>query len=68
MIIKGCTLKKIVLVGFEKAFCFMIKVICQFRCGHYSKIHINNLLARIVCWFTKIKSIIDDLIMFISKV
>ena len=34
------------LVGSEKLFCFMLKIIWQIRYGHYSTIQITKLLAR----------------------
>ena len=40
-------MKKILLVRSGKLFYFMLKVICQLCCGHYSKIHINDLLVGI---------------------
>ena len=41
-------MKKILLVRSGKLFCFMHKVICQLRYGHYSKIHKNDLLVEVV--------------------
>ena len=44
----------------------MLKIICQLHCGHYSKIHLNELLVRF--FFAGLASFQYAFKMFISKV